>query len=158
MQSKKENKKKGIYLHIFFLLFMLLLFFIDRITKISLYGKAGCLWFLCITGTANTGSLLGIFSGSLIFKFLVIILSLIVIAIVGFFYSIEKGNNFRLASAFVLAGIGGNLFDRLFYGNVLDWLVFRFGLFSFNLADCYIWAGLILFVFLFAKETKKHKK
>ncbi len=138
--------------YIFFLLF-LALFFLDRATKAFFYGKQGCFLFFCLTKATNTGSLLGLFSESSIFRIIAILLSLIIIILVSFFYFLENNKTFRIAIFFVLAGVISNLFDRLFYGNVLDWLALG-NLFSFNLADCYICTGLILLIVLFITNAK----
>ncbi len=53
------------------------------------------------------------------------------------------------AYAFVLAGLLGNLLDRLLYGYVTDYLQFTFGTYAFpifNLADILIVIGIFLII------------
>ena len=59
---------------------------------------------------------------------------------------------------FIIGGITGNLFDRLIYGWVIDFLDFQFGSYhypSFNIADSAICIGVI---FYFIDQWKNHKK
>jgi len=64
----------------------------------------------------------------------------------------------RIAGGLVLGGALGNVFDRVYYGYVLDFLNMSCcgwtNPFSFNVADIFIFAGAIALVFL----TPDHKK
>ena len=62
----------------------------------------------------------------------------------------------------VLSGIIGNSFDRVFRGEVVDFLRFhirnRYEWPSFNLADCAICVGVMLFIIsMFFRPEKKRK-
>ena len=49
----------------------------------------------------------------------------------------------------LIGGIIGNLFDRIVYGKVIDFLSFKFGTYSFpvfNLADTFICIGIFLLI------------
>ncbi|MEM4358360.1 MAG: signal peptidase II [Candidatus Pacearchaeota archaeon] len=152
-QSRTNFKNFNLKLSLSFPLLLAFLFFIDRITKITLYGKSGCAFIFCITTVFNRGASLGFFSNFSFVRILIIILSFLVIFLISTFYYFEKNKGLKIAAIFVLAGILGNLFDRIFYGYVID-LVTLSNLFSFNLADCYIWVGVILFLFFIFKGTK----
>ena len=65
-----------------------------------------------------------------------------------------------LALALVLGGALGNLFDRVVYGHVIDYIYFHTPVWSFavfNLADAFITvgAGLVLIHELFGRESKE---
>jgi signal peptidase II len=66
-------------------------------------------------------------------------------------------NNMLAGFCFVIGGGVGNLFDRISYGSVTDFLFIKFGIFQtgiFNLADVSIMTGVfILFLQLFSKRT-----
>jgi Lipoprotein signal peptidase len=60
-----------------------------------------------------------------------------------------SGRAGRIAAVLVLSGGAGNLIDRLAYGEVRDFLLFRLGNLStgiMNLADLYILAALVLVI------------
>jgi len=67
----------------------------------------------------------------------------------------------RAALALLVAGILGNLTDRLFHGHVIDFLLFRFGTLpiapwpAFNVADSCICTAAALFVIYSFKDSKK---
>lgn len=55
----------------------------------------------------------------------------------------------RTAFVFIIPGAVGNLIDRVLFGQVTDFLQFKWydvGFFSNNLADIYISAGVVLFL------------
>jgi signal peptidase II len=59
---------------------------------------------------------------------------------------------------FVIGGGVGNLFDRILYGSVTDFLYVKFGIFQtgiFNMADVSIMAGLfIILLQVFMKRDR----
>ena len=66
--------------------------------------------------------------------------------------TIEKNNINKIGTisyGLLLGGILGNLFDRIFYGYVIDYLdfrIFNFNFAIFNLADMAIVIGAILLI------------
>lgn len=74
------------------------------------------------------------------FKFILISIYLIILI----FISLNKNftNQSKIALVFVLAGMAGNLIDRVFLGYVRDYITFA-RLISFNLADLFILSGII---------------
>jgi signal peptidase II len=58
-----------------------------------------------------------------------------------------------LALSFTLGGALGNLFDRLFFGAVTDFLDFIYWP-VFNFADTFLVVGLFLLIVSFLKEAK----
>lgn len=66
---------------------------------------------------------------------------------------------FIMAMGFIVGGALGNGFDRIIHGQVVDFLYFHYQKFTFpvfNIADCAITLGGILYVYaiLFEKNTK----
>lgn len=100
--------------------------------------------FFYIDRVTNTGAAFSILSGNSILFILIAIAVLIyidkyVIPDVKHYFSISL----------VIGGIAGNLFDRVVYGKVIDFLSFRFGSYSFpifNLADVFICVGAFLLI------------
>lgn len=104
--------------------------------------------FFNLTYVKNTGAAWSILSGRIN---LLIIISLIVI-ILGFVYAYKnkpKNKYVKIAYAMILGGSIGNLFDRIVYGYVIDFLdlnLFGYNYPIFNLADSFIVIGVIIYV------------
>lgn len=63
----------------------------------------------------------------------------------------------RSGMSFLLGGILGNVTDRILYGYVIDFLVFKHGKFispAMNLADVIQWGGYFLIVYALIRESK----
>lgn len=123
---------------------------IDQITKIlaNLYLKDISIIpnFLSLTYVENTGAAWGILDNNRIILICVSVLALLVIN-----KYIKNENNFSKLSiisyGFLIGGIFGNLFDRIFRGYVIDFLNFNilgYGFPVFNIADTLIVIGIIL--------------
>ena len=127
-----------------------LLFVIDVITKLiinSSYSKAITIInnFFYINYVKNRGGAFGILEGNVFFIIIVTFL------IFFFIYKYVKNNELDLVQIWgyglIMGGAIGNLYDRIIYGYVVDFLDFRiFGLKCpiFNIADCGIVIGCIL--------------
>lgn len=102
----------------------------------------------------NTGASFGIMEDS---NTLLIIVSLAVVGAILFFFPRVPSQDWslRLALAFLLGGVGGNLLDRLLVGHVTDFLsVFSYNV--FNLADVSNLIGvIILLVGIVLEEFRK---
>ena len=102
--------------------------------------------FFYITNCHNEGAAFSLFSGNVLF---LIFITLIVLFLI---YRINKENVNKigiLAYGLLLGGILGNLYDRIFYGYVIDYLdfvIFKFNFAIFNLADAAIVIGAILLI------------
>lgn len=103
----------------------------------------------------NTGAAFSSFEGFTLF--------FIVIAILVLFYIIKyiNKNNLSLfeeiSYSLLIGGILGNLFDRIVYNEVIDFLSFNFFGYSFpvfNLADIFICSGVFLIFICMIKEGK----
>lgn len=103
--------------------------------------------FFYITNCHNEGAAFSLFSGNVLF---LIFITLIVLFLI--YRTINKENVNKigiLAYGLLLGGILGNLYDRVFYGYVIDYLdfrIFNFNFAIFNLADTAIVIGAILLI------------
>ena len=138
-------------------LIVLILFCIDRFSKIYVIELAEktnvseiyITSFLNSYLVWNTGIAFGLFSFSNeftynLFTILIVIINLIII------YLIYVTKDFRrYFFLLILGGSFGNLFDRLYYGSVPDFIDFHIGNFHwfiFNLADIFITTGVICLI------------
>ncbi len=161
---KVKVKKSLLYF-----IFVLILFCIDRLSKIYVIKLAEksditevyLTSFLNSYLVWNTGIAFGLFSLSSeliynLFTTLIVLINLIII------YLITITKDYRkYFFLLVLGGSFGNLFDRLYYGSVPDFIDFHIGNFHwfiFNMADIFITLGvicLILAELLYKKDTNE---
>lgn len=140
-------------------------FVLDRITKIILTNNflAGESFVVIekifsITFVKNTGSAFGLFPNATQFFIWTSLLTIILITI--FSFRMRRDNFLiKFSLALVMGGAMGNLFDRLCFGYVIDFLDFRIWP-VFNAADSAITAGCVLLAFkmLFTPSVKGDKK
>jgi signal peptidase II len=111
-----------------------------------------------LTYIRNTGAAFGIFAGSAAaFRLpFLIVFSLVAIGfvIVMLRRLPERETGLITALAFILGGAVGNLIDRVFYGEVIDFLDFYWGRYhwpAFNVADSFISVGVCITVFYLTK-------
>ncbi|MGB9788680.1 MAG: signal peptidase II [Dictyoglomus turgidum] len=127
-------------------LLVLLIFLLDRITKElaerGYFNRLNIDFFLNFYLTHNYGVAFGIDIARkiiLIFNFLALIVLVLLYRKFGF-----------IGLAFILGGLLGNLYDRVFYGYVIDFIHLR-NFFVFNLADLFISLGGVLVFFKLIK-------
>lgn len=114
--------------------------------------------FFYLTYVQNKGAAFSIFQNQQILILLITLLALF------FINSYLKSKNINKLETFsysiITGGILGNLFDRICYGYVIDFLDFRFGSYNypvFNFADTFIVIGVILLVIhSFIEWRKEH--
>ena len=102
--------------------------------------------FLSLTPVTNTGSAFGLFQW--LPNTVYIALSMIVIigvAMMGGFMSRKNSLFVPYLTTFFVAGIAGNLWDRLLFGYVRDFITFSFWP-SFNVADSVMVVSVVLFL------------
>ncbi len=94
--------------------------------------------------TFNTGAAFGIFKGH---NIILILFSLIVISFLVLNFGAFKNRNLlsKCSVGFILGGALGNLFDRIRYGFVIDFIDLRVWP-VFNLADTAITIGIFLLI------------
>jgi signal peptidase II len=149
-----KNLTKNFYINLFIIF---LIFIIDRITKIYVIGVNGknsyedlySSKFLNINLIWNEGIAFGLFSFSQnnLYNLLTLIISIIIIVILKMIinsYGIKK-----YGLMMIFGGALGNLFDRIFYKAVPDFIDFHIGEFHwfvFNVADIFITIGVIIMI------------
>ena len=149
-----KNLTKNFYINLFIIFSI---FIIDRITKIYVIGVNGknsyedlySSKFLNINLIWNEGVAFGLFSFSQnnLYNLLTLIISIIVIVILKMIinsYGIKK-----YGLMMIFGGALGNLFDRIFYKAVPDFIDFHIGEFHwfvFNVADIFITIGVIIMI------------
>tara|TARA_Y200000002_G_scaffold216141_1_gene178369 strand:+ start:368 stop:850 length:483 start_codon:yes stop_codon:yes gene_type:complete len=159
------NFKKIFKENILFIAVLLTIFFLDRYAKITainiLENKKNIYIndYLNLDLVFNTGIGFGLLSFNENFYYnLVTILILIVIIIIGFFtFKSEKKE--KLFFTFILGGAIGNVYDRITYKAVPDFIdlhIGNFHWFSFNIADIFITLGIIFMIL--TEFTVKEKK
>ncbi len=98
----------------------------------------------------NRGAAFGIFQGK---QYLFVISGVLILTLIGYVYTkIPMGKRFRplrICAVLVVSGAIGNMIDRLLLHYVVDFFYFSLIDFPiFNVADCYVVIGCILFAFL----------
>jgi signal peptidase II len=117
---------------------------------------------LTVTRVENSGAFLSAGdSMSKASKQIFLTLIPVVAMILGLVYLFLKpvSGNMLVGLCFVIGGGVGNLFDRILYGSVTDFLYLKFGIFQtgiFNMADVSIMAGMsiVLLQFLLKRDYK----
>lgn len=141
-------------------LFSLIFFIIDLISKIlviNYLNKEIVLIpsFLSFNKVSNEGAAFSILTGGRIFF---ILLAVIVIIYIYKYMLKNIDSKIELFSySLLLGGILGNLFDRIVYGKVIDFISFKiFGYYFpvFNLADSMIVIGTISLIIYLIKGDK----
>lgn len=113
-----------------------------------------------IISVHNYGAAWGIFEGS---QVMLIIMSLIFLGVFIWYFVVEKRKSWLLivAFSFLFAGCLGNLYDRIVFGYVRDFIQFAFwqSFPVFNFADTFLTFGVVLFIiYLLIQLFKKDKK
>lgn len=104
--------------------------------------------FFYITYVRNTGAAWSIFAGK---TWLLVIVSFIIIVFIIYYILKNKPKSKleKIGYAMILGGAIGNFFDRIVYGYVIDFFdfyIFGYSYPIFNLADSFIFVGVILLI------------
>lgn len=151
-----------------FFLIALIVFLIDQGTKyliatrlvigeqIPVIGD-----FFLITSHRNRGAAFGILENQR--WFFIIITVIVVVGIIWYLQKVKHSENKMLPTALslVLGGALGNFLDRVVSGEVVDFLQFNFGSYTFpifNVADSCIVIGVALIVLDSLLEVRREKK
>ncbi len=115
--------------------------------------------FLTFTYTKNTGAAWSLLAGR---RFFLIIISVLFLGLI-IYYSFKFKNNKRnnIAFGLIIGGLLGNLFDRIFYGYVRDFISLKFGNYYypiFNVADIAIVISIILIIIAIIKKEDDYGK
>ena len=142
-----------------FILFLSLpLYFLDQCTKqlvlrlISPFeARVIVADFFSLVNVTNTGAAFGSFRGNNTFFVIISVVALVIVTVLLVRHS--QPDLWRdLSLALLLAGILGNLTDRLLYGHVIDFLLFNLHIRfadpwpAFNVADSCISIAVALFI------------
>ncbi|MFB4330651.1 signal peptidase II [Paenibacillus sp. BR1-192] len=130
-------------------------------TKLELYEQIPVIGdFFLITSSRNRGAAFGILQDQL--WFFIIVTLIVVGGIVWYLRKVSKEGRKLLptALALVLGGALGNFIDRLIMGEVVDFLQFNFGSYTFpifNIADSCIVIGVGLIILDTLLEGRREK-
>ena len=151
-----KNLGKNFFINSFL---VLLIFLIDRLSKIyviyldkkflgsEIYSSK----FLNINLIWNEGIAFGLFSFDEKNLYNVLTLFIVIIILIIFFMFIKSIGFKKYSLLIILGGALGNVFDRIFYKAVPDFIDFHVGnyhWFIFNIADIFITLGVIFMIFL----------
>tara|TARA_B100001109_G_C18679212_1_gene387836 strand:+ start:78 stop:584 length:507 start_codon:yes stop_codon:yes gene_type:complete len=167
MIVKNLNKNFLINLSLIFSIFLL-----DRLSKIYViyldkknFGdEIFSSKFLDIQLVWNEGIAFGLFSFDERYLYNVLTLFIIIIIFIIFFMFIKSKGLKKYSLLMILGGALGNVFDRIFYKGVPDFVDFHIGSFHwfiFNFADVFITLGvffMILFEFIGNNYVKDYEK
>src|SRR5690554_135295 len=104
----------------------------------------------------NAGAAFGILAGQRLF-FILVALAVIVIILL-YARQVKENALLQIAFALQLGGALGNLYDRLIYGEVVDFLDFKIWPFVFNIADAALVVGVALFALDVLMEWRHERK
>ena len=149
-----KSLTKNFYIN---LIFIFLIFILDRISKVyviylnekSYTSEIFSSKFLNISLTWNQGIAFGLFSfdQNYLYNVLTIIISVIILVV---FIMIVKSKGFKkYALLMIFGGAIGNLYDRIIFKAVPDFIDFHIGgfhWFIFNVADIFITLGVIFMI------------
>lgn len=115
--------------------------------------------FLFITSHRNQGAAWGILQGKMWLFYIVTIVVLIILII--FFKNEAKGKPLtQLGLSLLIAGSIGNFIDRLFRGEVVDFVdtyIFGYNFPIFNVADAALTIGVVVLIIVILLEGKEEK-
>ena len=153
---------------LFYLFTVILIFFLDRISKLYILNLAELnnsvdiylSSFLNLYLIWNKGIAFGLLSveENLIYNLITLLISIINVVIVFLIIKIEDIRAYFLI--LILGGSLGNLFDRVYYASVPDFIDFHIGNFHwfiFNVADIFITLGITCLILAEIFLNKKDK-
>ena len=149
--KKKIFKKENIY----FLFFIFIIFFLDRYSKnliLNLLENEKYFFinnYLNLNLVFNTGIGFGLFSldAGIYYNMLSMLIFLIILVLV--YLMFQSKTSEKIFFSFIIGGAIGNLYDRIIYKAVPDFIDFHFKdfhWFTFNIADIFISLGIIFMI------------
>ncbi len=161
MSYLNNNIYSSLLIFFLFLTDRLTKFFILRISESSGELLIPITNFLKFNLIWNSGIAFGLFSfeEKNYYNFLTLIIILITIILLYFMFKAK--NVEKLGFTLIIGGSLGNIFDRIYYSSVVDFIDFHinnFHWFIFNVADIFITTGVVLLLILefFKKNEKKY--
>ncbi len=154
MSLKIVNKNFYINFMIIFSIFVL-----DRITKfyvlndpvLSSGTNVALAPFININLTWNEGIAFGLLSFENMFYYNILTILIISIVLIILWFSYKSHGLERFCFLIIAGGASGNLFDRIFYSSVPDFIdisINNYHWFIFNIADIFISVGVIILIIL----------
>lgn len=128
------------------------------VNNIELGGKLDFLpGIVGLTNVRNTGAAFSILNNAT--WLLTVITTVFIIGLIIYMIKVKMSKASAVCIAAVIGGAVGNLIDRLRLGYVVDMFELQFMEYAiFNIADCFIVVGVILFcIFYLIDEIKKEK-
>jgi signal peptidase II len=154
---REINEKKNLFLrlqNIYSLLLIVLIFGLDRLSKIKIlnnfsdntffvsnYVNLDLIW--------NTGIGFGLLSSDSFIIYNAITIIIFFVIMVLFYLAAVSRKLDNIIFSLIIGGALGNLYDRLFYNAVPDFIDLHYEnlhWFTFNLADIFITLGIIAFI------------
>ena len=122
-------------------------FFAQDISKEVIPG------FFYLTTSRNPGVIFGLFSNNLV---VTVLLPLALVLLLSLQLKKESDKLTIYGLALIISGLAGNLLDRLFYGEVIDFIYFKifpeYSISLFNLADAFVVFGIFLIIYSMFKH------
>jgi len=143
----------------FYLLFVVLIFAADRVSKTIIlnffktsdFTSIKINSFLNFSLVWNNGIAFGLLSLDENFYYNILTLIILFIAIIIIFLALKTSDFLKKLSYFMIAGgASGNIFDRLYFSSVVDFIDItynNFHWFIFNVADIFITCGILILIF-----------
>ena len=142
----------------FILIFILSIFFLDRISKYiiinleTLYGEKKYVLtsFLNFELIWNDGIAFGMLSFKDQFYYNIITFIIFIVTLIVFILMLKTPGIQKYGFMMVFGGSLGNMYDRLYYSSVPDFIDFHFNNFHwfiFNVADIFITLGVFLLIY-----------
>jgi signal peptidase II len=163
-----KNISKNFYIN---LIFIILIFLLDRISKIyvidlsnkALISEIFSSKFLNINLIWNEGIAFGFFSFNQNYWYNFLTLIILAVILIVFVMMIKSSGIKKYSLLMIFSGALGNLYDRFFYKAVPDFIDFHIGEFHwfiFNLADIFITIGVIFMIIseLIGNNKKKYEQ
>ena len=114
--------------------------------------------FLNLNLVWNSGIAFGLFSFNEQFYYNILTLIIILITFVVLFFAIKSSRVEKIGFSMIFGGSLGNIFDRLYYSAVVDFIDFHINnihWFIFNIADIFISLGVIILITIEFFNKKK---
>ena len=149
------------------LIIILVIFFFDRFSKIKILQileNSDIIFindYLNLDLIFNTGIGFGLLSmeANVFYDLISVFIALVIILLI--YYAIKSKNIEKYFFSLVIGGAIGNLFDRVYYKAVPDFIDLHFKdfhWFSFNIADIFISLGIVLLILNELKFKKKNNE
>ena len=155
--------------HLLGLSTIFIIFIIDRISKLYVINSAESFGqydvsvnsFLNLTLIWNEGIAFGLFSFDEKLYYNLLTIFIIFVTLIILWLMLKSKGLEKLGFLMIIGGSLGNLYDRLFYSAVPDFIDFHFNNFHwfiFNVADIFITLGIIFLIYIEIFNNKKIKK